>query len=228
MKNIILLDIDGTITNNGQPCEKSTIEYLKNLSKNIDIGVVSSSNLERIFKQIDDLSFIKILFPENGTIVYKDNKIIHKMESINLQYLDSDIKNILYFFGFKNPYIEYRNSLVAIFPEGRNCDRTYDKYCIIRPKIIEKLKEHLTEEFDFTIGGQTSFELFPFGLDKTYCLQFLSDYDKIYFLGDRTEPCGNDWHIFNKLKETSFTVKSVDDTIRLCNQIVSQIIRTNA
>jgi phosphomannomutase len=39
-----------------------------------------------------------------------------------------------------------------------------------------------------SIGGQISFDVFPIGWDKTYCLQFLNDFDNIFFFGDKTDP----------------------------------------
>lgn len=40
----------------------------------------------------------------------------------------------------------------------------------------------------FSIGGQISFDVFPIGWDKTYCLRFLEDkgFDEIHFFGDKT------------------------------------------
>jgi phosphomannomutase len=39
----------------------------------------------------------------------------------------------------------------------------------------------------YSVGGQISFDAFPTGWDKTYCLQFVSDkFDDIHFFGDKT------------------------------------------
>lgn len=51
----------------------------------------------------------------------------------------------------------------------------------------------LKEEFaslnlTYSIGGQISFDVFPKGWDKTYCLQFVEGFDEIHFLGDKTYP----------------------------------------
>ena len=42
--------------------------------------------------------------------------------------------------------------------------------------------------FVYLIGGQISFDVVPKGWDKTYCLQFLKDYETIHFFGDKTMP----------------------------------------
>ena len=40
----------------------------------------------------------------------------------------------------------------------------------------------------FSIGGQISFDIFPDGWDKTYCLQFVEadGFEEIHFFGDKT------------------------------------------
>jgi phosphomannomutase len=217
--SIILFDVDGTITRNGQPCDRTTIEYLIKLSMVHDIGIISSSNIERIIKQIgEDMSFFTFVFTENGTSVIKNGTILHKMNPVNLHFIDDTVHKTLLEYGFNNYYIEYRNSLAAIFPAGKVCDRTYDIDGIIRKKIIETLKSRL-HGVDFTMGGQTSFEILPFGTDKTFCLQFLKEYDTIYFFGDRTSPGGNDWHLYTKLGENAYTVTSVEHTLQLCESL---------
>jgi len=45
----------------------------------------------------------------------------------------------------------------------------------------------------YAIGGQISFDVYPQGWDKTYCLRYLKDYEQIYFFGDKTCPGGNDF-----------------------------------
>ena len=55
--------------------------------------------------------------------------------------------------------------------------------------MIEALrKEFPNEAITYSIGGQISFDLFPTGWDKTYCLQFVQDdgFDEIHFFGDKT------------------------------------------
>ena len=63
--------------------------------------------------------------------------------------------------------------------------------------IFNALKKEFPDYgFEYLIGGQISFDVVPKGWDKTYCLQFLKDYDEIHFFGDRTQPVRN-WMFFN-------------------------------
>ena len=68
------------------------------------------------------------------------------------------------------------------------------------------------------IGGQISFDVFPKGWDKTYCLQFVEDegYEQIHFFGDKTFEGGNDYEIFNDLRTIGHNVKSWKDTRQIC------------
>ena len=72
----------------------------------------------------------------------------------------------------------------------------------------------------FSIGGQISFDVFPTGWDKTYCLKHLEneakqpggvEYKTIHFFGDKTFKGGNDYEIFIDPKVTGHTVQDPDD-----------------
>lgn len=63
----------------------------------------------------------------------------------------------------------------------------------IRAAFIEKLRELCRPEdldlnLTFSIGGQISFDIFPDGWDKRYCLQFVEneEFEEIHFFGDKT------------------------------------------
>lgn len=53
----------------------------------------------------------------------------------------------------------------------------------------------------YSIGGQISFDVFPVGWDKTYCLRYLKEYEEVYFFGDKTYEGGNDYEIYELMKE---------------------------
>ena len=62
-------------------------------------------------------------------------------------------------------------------------------------KIVPTMIEHMKEEFAgwnlmFSIGGQISFDVFPVGWDKTYCLNHVRNrgFKEIHFFGDKTLP----------------------------------------
>lgn len=69
-----------------------------------------------------------------------------------------------------------------------SCESTILDACVFRKKFIEALKKkfgHLG--LTYSIGGQISFDIFPQGWDKTFCLQYVEkEYDEIHFFGDKT------------------------------------------
>ena len=80
-------------------------------------------------------------------------------------------------------------------------------------KTMEETFAHL--KLKFSIGGQISFDVFPQGWDKTYCLNFIkeADFDEIHFFGDKTYNGGNDYEIYESNKTIGHTVKSPADTL---------------
>ncbi len=79
----------------------------------------------------------------------------------------------------------------------------------------------------YSIGGQISFDVFPTGWDKTYCLQHLKaekeisgvDYTTIHFFGDKTYKGGNDYEIYEDSRTVGHSVESPEGTMRELKQM---------
>lgn len=87
---------------------------------------------------------------------------------------------------------------------------------------IETWRTLLTGTNRFSIGGQISFDVFPNGWDKTYCLGHLEadakrpggiPYTTIHFFGDKTFVGGNDYEIYSDPRTVGHSVKDPDETI---------------
>ncbi|RWW03163.1 hypothetical protein GW17_00033693 [Ensete ventricosum] len=53
--------------------------------------------------------------------------------------------------------------------------------------MVSVLREKFAHmDLTFSIGGQISFDVFPRGWDKTYCLKYLDEFQEIHFFGDKT------------------------------------------
>uniref|UniRef100_A0A8C3X8I5 Phosphomannomutase n=1 Tax=Catagonus wagneri TaxID=51154 RepID=A0A8C3X8I5_9CETA len=92
----------------------------------------------------------------------------------------------------------------------------------IRQKFVEDLrKEFAGKGLTFSIGGQISFDVFPDGWDKRYCLGHVEKdgYRTIYFFGDKTMPGGNDHEIFEDPRTVGYTVTAPEDTRRICREL---------
>ena len=86
----------------------------------------------------------------------------------------------------RGTFIELRSSCINVSPIGRSCTyqeridfNDYDKIHKFRENLINSIKNDLLEYgLKCSIGGMISIDIIPIGWDKTYCLNFLGDYDK--------------------------------------------------
>lgn len=241
MKSIILFDVDGTLTIPRNKVCTEMLNFLKNLHEKIDIGIVGGSDLPKIKEQLGEellsYNYIDYVFSENGLVAHKNGKLFHKNNII--QYLGNEkmkkfINFVLHYIADldipvkRGTFIELRNGMLNVSPIGRNCSQEerddfekYDKIFNIRKNMV-KILENKFENYNlnYAIGGQISFDVFPIGWDKTYSLQFLNDkYENIYFMGDKTEPGGNDYEIFESKLTKSYSVKNYLDTISKCKEL---------
>ncbi|OQU81083.1 hypothetical protein SORBI_3006G008200 [Sorghum bicolor] len=130
--------------------------------------------------------------------------VLHSLQSLKSFLGDDKLKEIInftlhYIADLDIPiktgtFIELRNGMINVSPIGRNCSQEerdefekYDKVHNIRPKMVSVLRERFTHlNLTFSIGGQISFDVFPQGWDKTYCLRYLEEFQEIHFFGDKT------------------------------------------
>ncbi|XVE77102.1 hypothetical protein DITRI_Ditri13aG0035100 [Diplodiscus trichospermus] len=222
---IALFDVDDTLTAPRKAATPKMLEFMKELRKVVTVGLVGGSDLV-----IDDYDYV---FTENGLVAHKDGKLIGTQslksflgeeklkEFINftLHYiadLDIPIK--------RGTFIEFRNGMLNVSPIGRNCSQEerdefekYDKAHNIRPKMVSVLREKFAHlNLTFSIGGQISFDVFPQGWDKTYCLRYLEEFQEIHFFGDKTYKGGNDHEIYESERTIGHTVTSPEDTMKQC------------
>ncbi|KAL0625446.1 Phosphomannomutase 1 [Plecturocebus cupreus] len=129
----------------------------------------------------------------------------------------------------RGTFIEFRNGMLNISPIGRSCTleeriefSELDKKEKIREKFIEALKtEFAGKGLRFSRGGMISFDVFPEGWDKRYCLDSLDQdsFDTIHFFGNETSPGGNDFEIFADPRTVGHSVVSPQDTVQRCREI---------
>ncbi|KAL3814855.1 hypothetical protein ACJIZ3_016123 [Penstemon smallii] len=127
----------------------------------------------------------------------------------------------------RGTFIEFRAGMLNVSPIGRNCSQEerdefekYDKVHNVRAKMVSVLREKFAHfNLTFSIGGQISFDVFPQGWDKTYCLRYLDEFDEIHFFGDKTYKGGNDYEIYESERTKGHTVTSPDDTVAQCTAL---------
>lgn len=79
----------------------------------------------------------------------------------------------------------------------------------------------------YSIGGQISFDVFPTGWDKTYCLRHIEaekdisgvEYKDIHFFGDKCFPGGNDYEIYSDPRTIGHSVTDPDDTMKQLKEL---------
>lgn len=119
--------------------------------------------------------------------------------------------------------------MINVSPIGRNASQAerdafnkYDDEHRVRATMVEAIKKEFPDYgLTFSIGGQISFDVFPTGWDKTYCLRHVAEekdrsgieYSTIHFFGDKTMVGGNDYEIYEDHRTVGHSVTSPNDTI---------------
>ena len=92
----------------------------------------------------------------------------------------------------------------------------------IRPQLVQQLKDNFADyDLTYSIGGQISFDVFPTGWDKTYCLRHVEKegFKEIHFFGDKTFKGGNDYEIFEDHRVKGHSVTCPEDTAKILNEL---------
>lgn len=230
---LLLFDMDGTLTPARKVIEDDMFEFMGQIQEKVTWGLVGGSDIKKIAEQMggmERLMKFDYVFAENGLVAYKKGELIGK-ESI-LSYMGEE--KLQKFINFslrymsditlpvkRGNFIEFRNGLINVCPVGRSCSQAerdqfgeYDKEHNIRKQFVAALeKEFSSSGLVFSIGGQISFDVFPKGWDKTYCLRFVEkDFKTIHFFGDKTDKGGNDHEIYEDPRTIGHKVTSPSDT----------------
>mgnify|MGYP003135022131 FL=1 len=130
-------------------------------------------------------------------------------------------------------FISYRGSTLNWCPIGRQANdsdrsswRLWDKHRWIRYRWLKNIRE----EFDASglsnvvvkMGGDTSFDIYPEGWDKTFAFRNFEDYDRIYFVGDRCGPDGNDKEAYDLAGDLGFITDGPEQTIKIIDKIITE------
>jgi phosphomannomutase len=238
---LALFDVDGTLTIPRGEITESMKAFLMDLSKQITVGIVGGSDLPKQEEQLGKgiVNLFPFNFSQNGLVAYRNGQLL-EVQTIAKFLGEDNVKRIVdwtlaYLSKIDIPikrgtFIEFRSGMFNISPIGRNCSREerddferYDWTHNVRKDMVQAMKREFDDTLDMTysIGGQISFDCFPTGWDKSYCLKFLNeaDFDEIHFFGDKTMPGGNDYEIFAHPRVIGHTVTSPDDTRQQCTKL---------
>uniref|UniRef100_A0A673HIB8 Phosphomannomutase n=1 Tax=Sinocyclocheilus rhinocerous TaxID=307959 RepID=A0A673HIB8_9TELE len=201
-------------------------QFLNELRQRVRVGVVGGSDLDKIKEQLGDdvINRMDYVFAENGLVAYRFGQL-HSVQNIQA-YLGEEV--LQDFINFCLNYLSKiklpKKSFFLIYQKITLSD--FFNVLMQKEKIREKFVSVLKEEFAgkglaFSIGGQISFDVFPVGWDKRYCLGIVEkdSYQRIHFFGDKTMPGGNDYEIFVDPRTIGHEVKSPEDTQRICKEL---------
>uniref|UniRef100_A0AAZ3SN20 Phosphomannomutase n=1 Tax=Oncorhynchus tshawytscha TaxID=74940 RepID=A0AAZ3SN20_ONCTS len=245
---LCLFDVDGTLTAARQRVTPGMEDFLQRLRRRVRVGVVGGSDFIKIKEQLGDdvVEKVDYLFAENGLVAYQNGQLV-AVQSIQA-YMGEDLlqdfinfclnylakitlprKRYTFSLSLTGTFIEFRNGMLNVSPVGRSCsqEERIEFYQLDqKERIREKFVAVLQEEFKgkgltFSIGGQISFDVFPEGWDKRYCLGLVEkdSYKTIHFFGDKTKPGGNDYEIYADPRTIGHEVTCPEDTQRICQDL---------
>jgi HAD superfamily hydrolase (TIGR01484 family) len=224
-KKVVAFDVDGTLSDPRRPIDDETAELLASLLKNKHVAVISGGAFEHIKEQVlEPLSkqtgfqsnFFKnmTLLPTNGSgfwtyddkwneitsrklTVEEKEKITKALEQVDQE--DPELRNNKSF----GREIQDRESSITYAALGENApvqlkhdwDPDFKKRIVLQAKLMKILPE-----FEVKIGGTTSIDITPKGMDKAYGISNLIEYLKItkenvLFFGDAVYENGNDYPV---------------------------------
>ncbi len=231
---LVLFDVDGTLTPSRLVIKPEMKEFLLKLKEKCVIGIVGGSDLVKLEEQMGGDGCTKMydyVYSENGLVAFKDGTEFGRM-SIKKHLGEENVKKFINFCLHyiadldlpkkRGTFIEFRNGLINVCPIGRNCSQEerieffeYDKEHKIREKFVEACQKELPDiGLHYSIGGQISFDVFPKGWDKTFCLGLmdLTQYKEVHFFGDKTMPGGNDYEIYEDPRTIGHKTTSPEHT----------------
>ena len=239
-RTLALFDIDGTLTPARKSQSAEMRAFMASLREKITVGVVGGSDFPKQKEQLgeDVTSQFDYAFSENGLMAFKGETLVGQ-ESFAAKIGEDELQKLInWVLAYlskvvlpvkRGTFIEFRTGMLNISPVGRNCSRDernafeeFDLKTGVRKAMVAAMKEEFKHlNLTFSIGGQISFDVFPVGWDKTFCLKFIdkAQFDEIHFFGDKTFEGGNDFEIFSHPDVIGHTVTSPEDTKAQCTAL---------
>ena len=214
---IYLFDVDGTLTHPLTEVDDVFADvFLSWLrDKNKKVYLVTGSDVKKTKKQLFS-SFIdqcEGIFTCSGNVFYSKGKKIYENQ---LVLPDGFIDNLQLYLDIgtawrtkTGTHIEIRPGMVNFSTVGReaspNLHEAYYKWDAAtheREDIVDYVKG-LYPDFEVSIGGTISVDIYPAGKNKAQVVDTLEEMHgadvEMVFVGDRNVPGGNDWPLAQRL-----------------------------
>lgn len=231
---VYLFDVDGTLT---RPLTEIDDEFADiflswKRDKNKIVYLVTGSDIEKTKKQLFSsfLDQCEGIFTCSGNVFYSKGRLVHENE---LKLPDDFIQNLELYLDHGSSWrkktgthIEIRKGMVNFSLVGRDASPDlreayykWDQTSLEREDIVAYI-EGIYPEFEVSIGGQISVDIYPAGKNKAQVVDTLKalhgDDVRLIFTGDRNVPGGNDWPLAERLDQRDgsewFQVQSYEET----------------
>jgi phosphomannomutase len=215
---VYLFDLDGTLTHPLTEVDDEFAEVFLNWTcdKNKAVYLVTGSDIKKTKKQLFS-SFIdqcEGIFTCSGNVFYSKGRKIYENK---LELPGDFIENLQLYLDVGSPWrkktgthIEIRSGMVNFSTVGRDASpglrEAYSKWDAAhreREDIVDYIKG-IYPEFEVSIGGMISVDIYPAGKNKAQVVDKLEEIHgedvEMIFVGDRNVPGGNDWPLAQRLQ----------------------------
>lgn len=244
---VIVCDLDGTLTESKSKLEKDMSDRIGQVLKNNRFAVISGAGFpqfqSQFLSQLDFSNELKknlFIFPTNGSSCYTYDHIVGdwvKLYEENLteeekerifKALDKSIKSLGMDLGDSyGEIIEDRGGQVTFSGRGQEAPLSvkelWDKDKTKRQEIVKILKEEIPE-FEIKIGGSTSIDITPKGIDKAYAIGKILEVlncskEDIIFIGDALFSGGNDESV-KRTGVLTISVSGPEETLNILDSYI--------
>lgn len=212
---IYIFDMDGTLTPARQPMKPDFHYRFLGWLKAHLAYLAAGSNYEKVTEQLmpDIVSAFSGIYSSMGNVFHQKGQEIYRQEiKLNkelLKSLEQYRKNTAYTGKLYGNYLELRPGMLNFSVLGRNCPfserqayNEWDKVHHEREAIARELNAKFSE-YEISVGGKISVDIVAKGCGKeqiAYRVREMYPEHKIIFIGDRTEPGGNDYALAEALR----------------------------
>lgn len=206
MKQVFIFDMDNTLTPPAQPMRDSFARVFTAFCKNNDVRIVTGSPMEQVRDQIpEDVIKNTHVYPVLGAQTWRNGCLIHQQYGEEGVRWPANLIDRLVKGSFReiwSPLVEYRYGMLCYSPAGRELPGhmrpeyvKHDHMTGEREKIAYGLRLMFGNDYDFSLGGQTSIDITPKGANKARILDEVPEDAEVFFFGDKCEPGGNDYPV---------------------------------
>ena len=201
-----IFDVDGTLTPSRGKIDLEFKRWFSKFAEENEVYLVTGSDRAKTIEQVGELVYnrAKKVYQCSGNDVWiKDVRIRTINFDISEELEDALMHEVTSskFYEKTGYHIERRDGLVNFSICGRNAGmqtramyKQWDEHKRERFLIAEKLNE-AWEDYEFKVAGETGIDITLKGSNKSQILTDFSDYDIIWFFGDKTSFGGNDYEI---------------------------------